>query len=524
MTRRTAYTMLCVLLGASVLLSACATKQPEKTIHTGIVLEPEATEKALPLTPEEIQALKSTGEIDRNLPTTAMADVTKQYIFYLHAGRKHMTASIARCGKSLPYARRVFSQRGLPKDLAYLAIVESGFRTDARSPVGAVGAWQFMQTTGSKFGLDKDTWTDDRLDIYEATEAAASYLGKLYQKFHDWPTAIAAYNAGEGKMSRAMQESGGHNFFEVRERNEIISEKNRLREETKQYVPRFLAVVKIMRNLKSLNFTELAEAEAGGVTRVVAEPGTDLKSFSQQLNINWGDFCLLNRHHQGAVSSATRQTYLYVPEEKAEMARNLLSTGHQGAYTGWQACRLDADCASWKSLEKRYHVSSEKLRAVNPGCTLKSGELIYLPAHAARAQAKAVPQRQQARADQSFAQAKVKCLHRLAAHETLYAVAQRYAVTSDQLMRFNGISNPATLPVGYTLKIPQTAQPAQRATAGANGQLGKKQVYVVQKDDTFWNIAKRLHVSVDDLRRWNAFDANKLREGTRLTVYAQADQ
>ena len=144
MTRRTAYTMLCVLLGATVLLSACATKQSEKTIQTDIVLEPEAKEKALPLTPEEIQALKSTGEIDRNLSTTAMADVTKQYIFYLHAGRKHMTASIQRCARYLPYARGVFSKRGLPADLAYLAIVESGFRPDALSPVGAAGAWQFM--------------------------------------------------------------------------------------------------------------------------------------------------------------------------------------------------------------------------------------------------------------------------------------------------------------------------------------------------------------------------------------------
>ena len=522
MTRRTAYTMLCVLLGATVLLSACATKQSEKTIQTDIVLEPEAKEKALPLTPEEIQALKSTGEIDRNLSTTAMADVTKQYIFYLHAGRKHMTASIQRCARYLPYARGVFSKRGLPADLAYLAIVESGFRPDALSPVGAAGAWQFMQTTGAKYGLDKDSWTDDRLDIYEATEAAASYLGKLYEKFHDWPTAIAAYNAGEGKMSRAMQESGGHNFFEVRERNEVISEKNRLREETKQYVPRFLAVVKIMRNLKSLNFPSVALDQTPQVTRVVAAPGTDLKSFSRKLDIDWGKFCDLNRHHQGAVSSATRQTYVYVPEAKAEIARSLLSSAHQGEYAGWQASRLDSSCASWKSLEKRYNVSQAKLQAVNPGCKLQSGELVYLPPQVFRAQA---PLQHQPAGQSRSGRAGVQSLHRLTANETLYAVARRHGISPAELMHFNGISNASSLPVGYTLKIPQRkVQSPQILKAGASGQLGQKQVYVVKKDDTFWNIAKRLHVSVDDLRRWNDFDASKLREGTRLTVYAEARQ
>ena len=146
------------------------------------------------------------------------------------------------------------AKRWTPEDLAYLAIVESGYKPEAFSHAGAAGAWQFMPSTGKKYGLDQDKWTDERLDPYEATEAAASYLQKLYDDFGDWPTAIAAYNAGEGKMQRALEGSGSRNFFEVRERNETLPEKTRLREETKQYVPRFLAVTKIMRNLPQLGF------------------------------------------------------------------------------------------------------------------------------------------------------------------------------------------------------------------------------------------------------------------------------
>lgn len=511
--------MLCCVLSATFLLQACAGKQASKSELPDIVLEPQAKEKAPVLSPQEIQALKSSGEIDRNLSSTAMADVTKQYAYYLRAGRKHMNVSIARCGKYLPYVREVFHKRGLPRDLAYLAIVESGFRTDAKSPVGAAGAWQFMKGTGVTYGLDNDTWTDDRLDIYEATEAAASYLGKLYAQFHDWPTAIAAYNAGEGKMRRAMQESGGHNFFEVRERNEIISEKNRLREETKQYVPRFLAVVKIMRNLKTLNFTPIDENQAVKVCRVMASPATDLKSLSRNLNIEWGEFCLLNRHHQGPLSSATRETYVYVPEDKVCQAKGLLAGNCKGEYTGWQTRRIEHTGHSWKSLERKYRVSGEKLRAANPGCTLKAGEYIYLPGTYADA-GKRPGLKPGAHVSESFPRRNAATVHTLRANETVYAVARRYGVSPIELMRVNGISNPSALRIGSSLRIPGPVHHGQ-IKAPANGQLGKKQIYVVKKDDTFWNIARRLHVSVEDLYRWNGVNSANLREGTRLAFYAE---
>ena len=138
-----------------------------------------------------------------------------------------------------------------------------------------------MPYTGKKYGLTQDWWLDERLDPYRATEAAADYLQKLYGDFRDWPTAIAAYNAGEGKMSRAKEGTGARNFYEVVERNHKLDEKARLRPETVQYVPRFLAMSKIMRNLPQLGFTPVDQDKPAPVRRLTARPGTDLIALSR---------------------------------------------------------------------------------------------------------------------------------------------------------------------------------------------------------------------------------------------------
>ena len=172
----------------------------------------------------------------------------------------------------IAYAKKVFRDQGMPEELANLAIVESGYKPEAVSRVGAAGAWQFMPETGLHYGLAQDSWQDERFDPWRATEAAAMYLRKLYNDFGDWPTAIAAYNAGEGKLLRAKEKTGASNFFEVKARNHILDEKARLKDETKNYVPKFMAVSKIMRNLEELGFEAIEPEKRDTVLRFTAQP------------------------------------------------------------------------------------------------------------------------------------------------------------------------------------------------------------------------------------------------------------
>ncbi|MCR5562337.1 MAG: transglycosylase SLT domain-containing protein [Desulfovibrio sp.] len=452
------------LICAMLAFGGCVGGNPSSTGTSMLVpLEPSGP----PLTTKEIDALKTTGQLDRDLPPTAQADVIRQYRYFLRKGRGSMCVFVRRSEQYLNYARSVFRKRGMPEDLAYLAIVESGYKPEALSHAGAAGAWQFMPSTGKKYGLDQDKWTDERLDPYEATEAAASYLQKLYDDFGDWPTAIAAYNAGEGKMQRALEGSGSRNFFEVRERNETLPEKTRLREETKQYVPRFLAVTKIMRNLPQLGFGNIHPERAKRYVRLNARPATDLKGFSQALSLNWGDFSAYNAHHKGRVTSLYRTTFVYVPEGSDDKARVLLEGG--------SFCLNPSAVAA---LERGQDGGG-------------AGRACALPQGRGRS-------------------------HTLRQAETLYSVAARYNVSLEELKRANGIGDARRVASGRVLRIP--GQTPGRDAGRFQKNSARRITYRVRENDSLYNIARRHQVSVEDLKRWNNVDEKRLKPGSTLVV------
>ena len=141
---------------------------------------------------------------------------------------------VGRAGRYLGMIRSVLRSRDLPEELAYTAMIESGFNPLAVSRAGAKGMWQFMAGTARRYGLRVDHWIDERLDPEKSTVAAASYLRDLYNMFGSWNLAQAAYNAGEVKVSRAMRATGSSDFW-------TLARTNHLRTETKEFVPQIHA-------------------------------------------------------------------------------------------------------------------------------------------------------------------------------------------------------------------------------------------------------------------------------------------
>lgn len=300
------------LVAICMLLGACSARNQGGKNSPGFVTR----EDGPPLTQTELAVLHTpSGQIDRNIPKAEMEDVTAEYRHFLRSGRPVMARFSQRAAQYLPWAQKVFRENGMPEDLAYLAIIESGYRAEITSKAGAAGAWQFMSFTGKKFDLTQDAWNDERLDPYEATEAAAKYLQYLYRMFNDWPTAIAAYNAGEGKIKRAKEGTGAKNYYEIKARNHKLSEKAQLREETRRYVPRFIAVSKIMRNLEKLDFAPAQPELSPEVLRYTVQPNTDLQGMAQAVNMPWAEFARYNRHHKKKTTTPTRHTYVYVPAD-----------------------------------------------------------------------------------------------------------------------------------------------------------------------------------------------------------------
>jgi Transglycosylase SLT domain/LysM domain len=187
------------------------------------------------------------------------------------SGRNDLEKALARSGKYMPMIAQILYEEGVPEELAYLALIESGFVIHSSSPSGAAGLWQFVPTTARKYGLKIDSWVDERRDPLKSTRAAAAYLKDLHNYFGRWYLAIAAYNAGQGAIEKALQISGATDFW-------TLSTKSKLREETRNFVPKFVAASLIASDPQKFGFIDLVyepamdyeEMEIQGSLRLVS--------------------------------------------------------------------------------------------------------------------------------------------------------------------------------------------------------------------------------------------------------------
>ena len=161
--------------------------------------------------------------------------------YYSTTGKIRFQETLGRSGKYMPMIAKVFNQEGLPEELAYLALLESEFVVNTTSRNGAVGLWQFIATTAKRYGLRIDEWVDERRDPVKSTRAAAAYLKDLHNYYGRWYLATAAYNAGPGNVDKALQQSGAKDFWHIKP-------KAQLTEETRNFVPKFVAISLIAMN------------------------------------------------------------------------------------------------------------------------------------------------------------------------------------------------------------------------------------------------------------------------------------
>lgn len=181
------------------------------------------------------------------IPIILNKQVKKQIKRLTGTERKFLVQSLERAGRYRPFILSELKKAGLPQSLSWLPLIESGFKTNALSPARALGLWQFIPSTGYKFGLSRNYYIDERLDPQKATRAAISYLQELHKLFGDWTTALAAYNCGESRVLRIIRKQRINyldNFWDLY---------HNLPRETSQYVPKFLATLYIVNNLDKYN-------------------------------------------------------------------------------------------------------------------------------------------------------------------------------------------------------------------------------------------------------------------------------
>ena len=170
--------------------------------------------------------------------------------YYSTTGKNRFQELLARSGKYMPMIAKVLNQEGLPEELGYLALLESEFVVNTTSRNGAVGLWQFVATTARRYGLRIDEWVDERRDPVKSTRAAAAYLKDLHTYYGRWFLATAAYNAGPGTIDKALQQSGAKDFWSIKA-------KAQLSEETRNFVPKFVAITLIAMDPKKYGLGDL---------------------------------------------------------------------------------------------------------------------------------------------------------------------------------------------------------------------------------------------------------------------------
>ena len=186
------------------------------------------------------------------------AEVEPHLERYLDSGRRSLETALSRSQAFVPRFQKTMEAEGVPAELAYLPIVESHFETTARSRAGAVGLWQFMPATAQRYGLRVDRCIDERRDPQLSTRAAARYLGDLYERFDDWHLALAAYNAGEGKVARVLRDNDVNDYWAMAARGLLPAE-------TCSFVPKFLAAVTVAERAPDLGFE--VDSNAGSAWR-----------------------------------------------------------------------------------------------------------------------------------------------------------------------------------------------------------------------------------------------------------------
>ncbi|MBI5026581.1 MAG: transglycosylase SLT domain-containing protein [Nitrospirae bacterium] len=200
--------------------------------------------------------------------------VENSLLYFSERIREKFSLWLARSERYLPVMMEIFAEKGLPEDLAFLPLIESGFNPRAYSRAKAVGYWQFIAGTAKRYGLKIDWWVDERRDPIKSTVAAAEYLKDLYDIFGSWNLALAAYNAGEGKIMRALSKSKTDDFWALRKTKHI-------KRETKNYIPYYIAATAIAKDPESFGFQDIDYHEPLLYDEVVIDSPIDISVIAE---------------------------------------------------------------------------------------------------------------------------------------------------------------------------------------------------------------------------------------------------
>ncbi|MDR1655215.1 MAG: transglycosylase SLT domain-containing protein [Treponema sp.] len=354
-------------------------------------------------------------------------------------GKEWLEAVMKRAEPYIPFIREEIEKRGLPPELLCLPVIESGYSVKARSRSGAVGLWQFMKNSIAPFDMKVNEWVDERRDFWKSTDGALRKLEENYNYFGDWALALAAYNAGLGAVSRTVKQTGISDYWE-------LSRQKKLKTETIHYVPKLLAVSRILLNPRQYGMEPSWPGNYQWV-RIPVGRAASLSLLASEAGMDQALLFMANQELETGVTPIDKNYLLKVPAKDADSITAVLA-------------RKDIDLVKYYShtirsgdtllaLSLHYGVSVDQIEGMNPGIQpryLRIGQRIIIPAFK-----EVGPYRHRAAAEERAFSGN----HLVKKGESLWSIALAYDVDPELLAETNGMGMDSILREGRNLKVPQ---------------------------------------------------------------------
>ncbi|WP_313552240.1 LysM peptidoglycan-binding domain-containing protein [Pseudomonas sp.] len=432
--------------------------------------------------------------------------IEQQRLWYV-SNPANIEKSANRGGLYLHYIVERLEERNMPLELALLPIVESSFNPFALSRSEAAGIWQFIPTTGRYFNLQQTRWYDGRLDITASTNAALDYLSKLHDMFNgDWLLALAAYNAGEGTVGRAI------------ERNQKLGlptdywNLSSLPQETQDYVPKLLAVSQLIMNPESYGIQLDSIANEPYFEVVKIKQHLDLAKVAKLADLDEDELYRLNPAYTRRVTMDGPKQLL-IPAEKAELLLENLANESSEAIVRWQEYTVRRG-DSLGAIANRYSVSTQQILSLNKlkSSRLAAGQRLMIP----RVSGSISPVTSQ-KDIAALVEEPVTRTYRVRSGDNLWTIARDNKVELGDLKRWNNLGKQG-LRAGQVLKL--YGAPVKTSKL-ANSSKSRQNVtyYRVKPGDSLYMIAKHFNVQLQSIQQWNPKSGKNLTPGQTLTLY-----
>jgi membrane-bound lytic murein transglycosylase D len=406
-----------------------------------------ADELTFKTSPELTASLKSTLDTTSDLPLVINDEVAGYINAFANspAFKAHMIASLKRAGKYQTMIQGVLKEEGVPQDLIYLAVAESGFQPQVvNAGSGAGGMWQFMPFQGA-YGLTRNGYFDERFDPEKSSRAYARYIKGLYNQFGDWYLAMAGYNWGPGNVQRAVMRTGYADFWQLYRRNALPKQ-------TKDYVPQFLAAIIMVKNPEKYGLTGYTPDPEVRFDTVTVNYGMDLRLAAEVTDTTLANLVSLNPALLRLSTPRDLSYDLHIPEGTKQEFTDRIAAIPEDKRSSWRFHEVVAG-ETLPQVAQLFHVSESDILAANDrqnDPALEEGDDLVIPVAGSGGglhPLQYTPRR----------------------GDTLVTVADRFNVTTEDLRQWNHLRS-ATLPVGRKMYV---AEPV-RLAPGGRGRRGAK--------------------------------------------------